>query len=650
MKQAMDTTQELKKSTEEGRGYSAMGGEQGYSAMPEEKTDESHSVEAPRDEKSVSSKKSDNAPMSLGSAKADGKYRIIEKLGRGSQGEVYHAKRLSDGVDVAIKVLHIHSVNNWKQYELFHREAETLMGLDIDGVAHLYETIEDLECENPVSIIVQEYIRGYSLKDYLQSARRFSLSDIADIIKQLLEIVEKLHTRPSPIIHRDIKPGNIMLVDELGKFKVWLIDFGAVANPQVKDGGSTVAGTYGYMPPEQLMGNPVPQSDIYAIGALALHLLSRQPLEEIEMQDFRYMIDPYLQHLPYSVTQLLRKMLEPNIRDRISDISILKAAFEAIRVADFKQLGEIVGSTQGETVQQQVSITSYRQSGAIDAWSLLSDLTPRKEDLPKSIVASLKQIHPDIISQISAHGENTASTAFNMTRYVKDYDSSMIYGLIDQLRYHRRPYVKVAASNRLFSIVLSSLAALICVAVALVSFLLYTDMVVIAGIPSVEPIWYILLITLFVVLFMVSIKNIVTNVNSKIDYVENLKKNIDPLFRYGRKTIATISKIEFACDIKSLEPIEQPLWRVEYKYNPPDDESPDDITGEFYTRLPLEDTAVGDFVPCIYIIVREDDGSESVFSSPWPILEQDDIYLVKDVERLLCREIPVRPDQILDVE
>ncbi len=650
MKQAMDTTQELKIATEEGRDYSAMGGEQGYSAMPEEKTDGDHSADSPRDEKTASSKKSDDAPMTLGSAKADGKYRIIEKLGRGSQGEVYHAKRLSDGVDVAIKVLHIHSVNNWKQYELFHREAETLMGLDIDGVAHLYETIEDLECENPVSIIVQEYIRGYSLKDYLQSARRFSLSDIADIIKQLLEIVEKLHTRPSPIIHRDIKPGNIMLVDELGKFKVWLIDFGAVANPQVKDGGSTVAGTYGYMPPEQLMGNPVPQSDIYAIGALALHLLSRQPLEEIEMQDFRYMIDPYLQHLPYSVTQLLRKMLEPNIRDRISDISILKAAFEAIRVADFKQLGEIVGSTQGETVQQQVSITSYRQSGAIDAWSLLSDLTPRKEDLPKSIVASLKQIHPDIISQISAHGENTESTAFNMTRYVEDYDSSMINGLIDQLRYHRRPYVKVAASNRLFSIVLSSLAALICVAVAIFSFLLYTDKVVIAGIPSVEPIWYILLITVFIVLFMVSIKSIVTNVNRKIDYVENLKKNIDPLFRYGRKTIATISKIEFACEIKSLEPIEQPLWRVEYKYNPPDDESPDDITGEFYTRLPLEDTAVGDFVPCIYIIVREDDGSESVFSSPWPILEQDDIYLVKDVERLLCREIPVRPDQILDVE
>ncbi len=114
MKQAMDTTQELKKATEEGRDYSAMGGEQGYSAMPEEKTDGDHSAESPSDEKTASSKKSDDAPMTLGSAKADGKYRIIEKLGRGSQGEVYHAKRLSDGVDVAIKVLHIHYSNKFR--------------------------------------------------------------------------------------------------------------------------------------------------------------------------------------------------------------------------------------------------------------------------------------------------------------------------------------------------------------------------------------------------------------------------------------------------------------------------------------------------------------------------------------------------------
>ena len=227
-------------------------------------------VSAQNEHKSAAASKPSSGSLSLGSRIADQKYQVIDKLGQGSQGEVFHARRRSDGIDVAIKVLHIHSVKNWKQYELFNRESQTLMGLDIDGVAHLYETIEDLECEDPVSIIVQEYIRGYSLNSYIQAARRFTVVDIADIILQLLHILDALHNRPEPIIHRDIKPGNIMLVDELGKFKVWLIDFGAVANPQVKDGGSTVAGTYGYMPPEQLMGHPVPQSDIYAVGAVAL--------------------------------------------------------------------------------------------------------------------------------------------------------------------------------------------------------------------------------------------------------------------------------------------------------------------------------------------------------------------------------------------
>ena len=211
-------------------------------------------VSAQNEHKSAAASKPSSGSLSLGSRIADQKYQVIDKLGQGSQGEVFHARRRSDGIDVAIKVLHIHSVKNWKQYELFNRESQTLMGLDIDGVAHLYETIEDLECEDPVSIIVQEYIRGYSLNSYIQAARRFTVVDIADIILQLLHILDALHNRPEPIIHRDIKPGNIMLVDELGKFKVWLIDFGAVANPQVKDGGSTVAGTYAICRPSNSWG------------------------------------------------------------------------------------------------------------------------------------------------------------------------------------------------------------------------------------------------------------------------------------------------------------------------------------------------------------------------------------------------------------
>ena len=98
----------------------------------------------------------------------------------------------------------------------------------------------------------------------------------------------------------DIKPSNLMLTPlENGRYKVTLLDFGAVANPQVQNGGSTVAGTYGYMPPEQLMGQAQPASDIYALAALAVEMLSGTSPADIAVCDFKLVIEPYLQHLPH---------------------------------------------------------------------------------------------------------------------------------------------------------------------------------------------------------------------------------------------------------------------------------------------------------------------------------------------------------------
>ena len=179
-----------------------------------------------------------------------GRYDVLECMGQGSQGEVYRARRRTDGAEVAIKVMHIKSVKNWKMYELFHREAKVLSAIDIEGVAKFYEAIEDLESADPVSVIVQQFVDGHALSEFIKAHHRFLLCDIADILIQLTKILERLHHSNPPIIHRDIKPSNIMLEDLPRGYRVWLIDFGAVANPQVKDGGSTVAGTYGYMAPE----------------------------------------------------------------------------------------------------------------------------------------------------------------------------------------------------------------------------------------------------------------------------------------------------------------------------------------------------------------------------------------------------------------
>jgi serine/threonine protein kinase len=104
---------------------------------------------------------------------------------------------------------------------------------------------------------------------------------------QLLDILKQLHAHEPPVIHRDIKPSNILLKALGGDdYEVYLIDFGAVANPQVQGGGSTVAGTFGYMAPEQLTGKPCPASDIYSLAAVAVYLISGRSPADMPMKDF----------------------------------------------------------------------------------------------------------------------------------------------------------------------------------------------------------------------------------------------------------------------------------------------------------------------------------------------------------------------------
>ena len=177
-------------------------------------------------------------PHSLGE-----KYTFIREIGHGTQGRIYQAKRNEDGLMVAIKQLNIESVKNWKAYDLFRRESDVLASLDIPGVAKFYDAIECLDDDPPWSYIVQEYIEGKSLAVMIKSGHRFALNRVYDIILQLLAILKQLHAHVPPVIHRDIKPSNILLKPLNGDdFHIYLIDFGAVANPQVQGGGSTAAG------------------------------------------------------------------------------------------------------------------------------------------------------------------------------------------------------------------------------------------------------------------------------------------------------------------------------------------------------------------------------------------------------------------------
>ena len=101
------------------------------------------------------------------------KYEIEQLIGKGAQSHVYRGKRLLDNMPVAIKQLRVNSAKNWKQYELFEREAEVLKNLNVSGTAKFYEAIKSLDGENPTSVIVQEYIDGRSLQSYIDQQTRF---------------------------------------------------------------------------------------------------------------------------------------------------------------------------------------------------------------------------------------------------------------------------------------------------------------------------------------------------------------------------------------------------------------------------------------------------------------------------------------------
>ena len=550
-----------------------------------------------------------------------GRYDVLECMGQGSQGEVYRARRRTDGAEVAIKVMHIKSVKNWKMYELFHREAKVLSAIDIEGVAKFYEAIEDLESADPVSVIVQQFVDGHALSEFIKAHHRFLLCDIADILIQLTKILERLHHSNPPIIHRDIKPSNIMLEDLPRGYRVWLIDFGAVANPQVKDGGSTVAGTYGYMAPEQLMGQPKPASDLYSMAVMAFYMLTGVPPEAIEVQDFRLLIDPHLQNLPFPVTVLLRQMLEPHIDQRLTDTNKILRALEQIKKSNFNGLQSLV---QDGFVAKEVEVLpmkSYKQGGCVEQWDALSDVLPRK--LPSVI-------------------EKRFEKSLNQFTWCSDDTEIDEYGRLTKWTVRHRVFLRSLKSRRRVM-----------------------NQLVESAPEFTKGQWYVFWSVLVVMLFLAIYRSIVDDFSvvvflicffymlgatiistwrsgkkdeSAHDYtkvvITNPYKRILPLLEYGRKTLASVVSIEFELYDDSTSIEYRPLWKVTYAFNPVDDSSEEDLLRYFYTRREPTDLKPGDLIPCIYIIANDEKG-EYVYSMPWPVLEFDDVYLSGDICKLV---------------
>jgi serine/threonine-protein kinase len=266
-----------------------------------------------------------------------GEYRIIGVLGEGGMGRVYEAEHLKTGRHVALKVLHPRGRTRDIE-ERFRREAESILRIANPHVV-------DIERFGPSAdgkflYLAMEMLRGESLDRVLFNADPFEPLRALRIASQICQALAAAHE--AGVIHRDLKPGNVMLVNRDGDadfakildFGLARLDVGEAALTRVGD----LIGTFAYMAPEQGQGKPAtPKVDIYAVGEILYEMLTKKlPHEgEDEILVRKATVDavPIAQHrpdLPEGICQVVMKALARDPDERHAAMADLGTEIDAI--------------------------------------------------------------------------------------------------------------------------------------------------------------------------------------------------------------------------------------------------------------------------------------------------------------------------------
>lgn len=256
----------------------------------------------------------------------DGKYKILSEIGHGGMSTVYLAINEKANKPWAVKEVR-KSVR--KDFDILRQslivETDLLKRLNHPNLPSIVDVIDSEEN----FLIVMDYIEGITLDRMLQEHGEASQRDVVYWAMQLCDVLEYLHSRPNPIIYRDMKPSNIMLKSD---GDVVLIDFGTAREYKEKNvADTTCLGTQGYAAPEQFggMGQTDARTDIYCLGATMYHLLTghnpSQPPYEM------YPITHWKPELSSGLEKIVQKCTNKNPQHRYQSASELKYDLENYR-------------------------------------------------------------------------------------------------------------------------------------------------------------------------------------------------------------------------------------------------------------------------------------------------------------------------------
>lgn len=256
-----------------------------------------------------------------------GAWRVVRVIAQSPRGRTCLAQS-AGGEQVVLKELVFVSVPSTIELDAFEREGRLLRELSHARIPRFVDAFREGEGVHTRLYLAQEYVPGKNLEQEL-AERRWSEDEARSLLLELLEVLEVLaylHGRSPQIIHRDVKPANII---RRGDGTLTLVDFDAAR--EVSSAGThrgTLVGTAGYAPPEQFAGTVDASSDLYALGATVLHLLTRRPPHESWDEALQVRVGP-LANVSSSFRAILERLVHARRPERFKSVAEVVAALEA---------------------------------------------------------------------------------------------------------------------------------------------------------------------------------------------------------------------------------------------------------------------------------------------------------------------------------
>ncbi|MFJ8578571.1 protein kinase [Micromonospora sp. NPDC093277] len=271
------------------------------------------------------------------------RYRLSERIATGGMGAVWKCTDTLLGREVAVKVLLPSLVADPEFTTRFHAEARMMAALRHPGIVQVHDfgsaTLAD---DSQVSYLVMEYVDGEPLLTWIRRAGRLDPASTMSVVAQAGQALHAAHL--AGIVHRDVKPGNLMVKRDGA---VVLVDFG-IARANTMAGitaAHMVLGTASYMSPEQATGQRVsPATDVYALGAVAYFCLAgRPPFEgdnplQVALRHAQDEPPPLPPGTPPAVAELVRRALEKSPDDRFPSAAAMAEAAQDVREATLASL------------------------------------------------------------------------------------------------------------------------------------------------------------------------------------------------------------------------------------------------------------------------------------------------------------------------